>query len=73
MNGKSTWKYNKLLTARRNYFVTGGQKSDFLGMDWSNPFKGDAMTGTLMGAAGQAIGSIGGGLIGGGMSSGAGN
>ena len=24
MNGKSTWKYNKLLTARRNYFVNGG-------------------------------------------------
>lgn len=24
--GKSTWKYNKLLTARRNYFDTGGQQ-----------------------------------------------
>ncbi len=23
--GKSTWKYNKLLTARRNYFVKGGE------------------------------------------------
>lgn len=23
-NGKSTWKYNKLLTARRNYFLGGG-------------------------------------------------
>lgn len=25
--GKSTWKYNKLLTARRNYFLTGGPAS----------------------------------------------
>lgn len=24
-NGKSTWKYNKLLTGRRNYFDTGGK------------------------------------------------
>ena len=70
--GKSTWKYNKLLTARRNYYDGGG----FLGMDWSNPFKGAngaQAKEALMSAAGSAVGNIGGGLIGGGMTSGAGN
>lgn len=70
--GKSTWKYNKLLTARRNYYNGGG----FLGMDWSNPFKGANGTqakGALLSAAGSAVGNIGGGLIGGGMTSGVGN
>ena len=70
--GKSTWKYNKLLTARRNYYDGGG----FLGMDWSNPFKGANGTqakGALLSAAGSAVGNIGGGLIGGGMTSGVGN
>lgn len=70
--GKSTWKYNKLLTARRNYFEGGGP----LGLDWSNPFKGAngaSAKNALVGSAGAAIGSIGGGLIGGGLQSGAGN
>lgn len=125
--GKSTWKYNKLLTARRNYFLTGGQantrfdftsnayhgyrgdsnatadfvksanangakidtnnlpgslgggkigSSGFLGLDWSNPFKGaDGATAknALVNAAGSAIGGIGGGLLSGGMTSTAGN
>lgn len=70
--GKSTWKYNKFLTARRNYYNGGG----FLGMDWSNPFKGtDGMKAkdALFGAAGSAVGGIGGGLLSGGMTSTAGN
>lgn len=141
--GKSTWKYNKLLTARRNYFdglsgpslmqrqepswytppttptvptsptnrmgiVLGGYTSNptviqpgtstisniisqggrpnpttttkpsgsFLGLDWGNPFKGEngaAAKNALVSAAGAAVGNIGGGLIGGGLQSGAGN
>lgn len=77
--GKSTWKYNKLLTARRNYFDNGGAttpQTGFLGLDWSNPFKGAngaAAKGALTSAAGAAIGGIGGGLLSGGMTSGAGN
>lgn len=70
--GKSTWKYNKLLTARRNYYDGGG----FLGMDWSNPFKGEngaAAKNALVSAAGAAVGGIGGGLLSGGMTSTAGN
>lgn len=73
--GKSTWKYNKLLTARRNYFVDGGQ-AGFLGLDWSNPFKGTngaAATNALTSAAGAAVGGIGGGLLSGDMTSGAGS
>lgn len=53
---------------------TGG--GSFLGMDWSNPFKGAngaAAKGALTSAAGTAIGGIGGGLLSGGMTSGAGN
>ena len=128
--GKSTWKYNKLLTARRNYFEYGtesfdhsidpmesgitfwsepvikkhmtswftpefakpedvdisgalnrignipNKKSSFLGLDWSNPFKGNNsndIKNSLTSAAGSAIGTIGGGLIGGGLQSTAGN
>lgn len=77
--GKSTWKYNKLLTARRNYFDNGGAttpQTGFLGLDWSNPFKGAngaAAKDALTSAAGAAIGGIGGGLLSGGMTSGAGN
>ena len=141
--GKSTWKYNKLLTARRNYFdglsgpslmqrqepswytppatptvptsptnrmgiVLGGYTSNptviqpgtstisniisqggrpnpttttkpsgsFLGLDWGNPFKGEngaQAKGALMSTIGAAVGNIGGGLIGGGLQSGAGN
>ena len=116
--GKSTWKYNKLLTARRNYYAyagpivkspipsidsgLGGSQNpnagytpsyntntsaggkSFLGLDWSNPFKGAngasakgangvSARGAITNAAGSAIGSIGGGLIGGGMTSGVGN
>lgn len=70
--GKSTWKYNKLLTGRRNYYDSGG----FLGLDWSNPFKGAngaANKNAVASAAGAAIGGVGGGLLSGGMTSGAGN
>ncbi len=136
--GESTWKYNKLLTGRRNYFWPGeylfgtntdilgipslnsnfgvnpnqgglgiqglgnlgstqalhndidlratgsasntgttqptgqtGGSSGFLGLDWSNPFKGAnsaAVKNSLMSAASSAVGQIGGGL-----ESGAGN
>ena len=114
IKGKSTWKYNKLLTARRNYFLPGGalnsinqaissppmddgmggfanpnkeyntsgplpkQKNNGflgLGLDFSNPFKGentDAFKNALVKAAGSAIGNIGGGAIGGGFETGAG-
>lgn len=71
--GKSTWKYNKLLTARRNYYSNGG---GFLGLNWGNPFKGDngaATKNALTSAAGAAVGGIGGGLLSDGMTSGAGN
>lgn len=92
--GKSTWKYNKLLTARRNYFTYGGSAENlpeptlrgglvypkanrsFLGLDWSNPFKGENagdIKNGIVSSAGQAIGSIGGGYIGGGLQSGVGN
>lgn len=131
--GKSTWKYNKLLTGRRNYFWPGGPLGEgtnplgfdftsrayhdyrgnaratadfvksanangakidpnnlpgslgggsvasdtgFLGLGLSNPFKGAngaAAKNSLISAAGSAVGQIGGGLIGGGLQSGAGN
>lgn len=127
---KSTQKYNKLLTARRNYFEYGtesfdhsidpmesgitfwsepviknhmtswftpeftkpgdvdisealnrignipNKKASFLGLDWSNPFKGNNsndIKNSLTSAAGSAIGTIGGGLIGEGLQSTAGN
>lgn len=78
--GKSTWKYNKLLTARRNYFNIGGLFNNLAG----NPnesgklttglFKGMSSSGAnLMGSAGQLVGQAGGAAIGGGLKSGAGN
>lgn len=120
VKGKSTWKYNKLLTGRRNYFsgleeypsmmrqrtwADGIKKLDwspslapsvsppssplkvdltpaktgggsFLGLDWSNPFKGvywNALKSAGINAAVGMAGQIGGGLIGGGLHSGAGN
>lgn len=78
--GKSTWKYNKLLTARRNYYNIGGFFNSLLGNPdesgtlTSGAFKGLSSAGsTLMGAAGQLVGQIGGAAIGGGLESGAGN
>ena len=76
--GKSTWRYNKLLTARRNYFNGGGTTTPtgFLGLDWSNPFKGDdkgEAKNSLISAGGAAIGGIGGGLLSNGMTSSTGN
>lgn len=121
--GKSTWKYNKLLTARRNYFSNGDQmytspedskrfsiplpsfidklpnanliqeprapellkvpltpikntENSFLGLDWSNPFKGEKSNefkNAAVSAVGTAIGSTAQGLLSGGKTSGAGN
>lgn len=76
--GKSTWRYNKLLTARRNYFDGGGTTTPtgFLGLDWSNPFKGGdkgEAKNSLISAGGAAIGGIGGGLLSNGMTSSTGN
>ena len=54
--------------------ASGG--GSFLGLDWSNPFKGAngaAEKSALTNATGVAVGQIGGGLIGGGLQSGAGN
>ena len=123
--GKSTWKYNKLLTARRNYFGYGDQmytstedskkflieppssryilphadliqepkdpkllkvpipltsvkntENSFLGLDWSNPFKGEKsneLKNAAVSAVGTAIGSTAQGLLSGGKTSGVGN
>lgn len=121
--GKSTWKYNKLLTARRNYFSNGDQmytspedskrfsiplpsfidklpnanliqeprapellkvpltpikntENSFLGLDWSNPFKGEKSNefkNAAVSAVGTAIDSTAQGLLSGGKTSGAGN
>lgn len=78
--GKSTWKYNKLLTARRNYYDIGGLfnkiagNPDASGTLTTGAFKGLTSAGSnLMGAAGQMIGQIGGKAISGGLESGAGN
>lgn len=69
--GKSTWKYNKLLTARRNYYAKGGpnifQKAYGAASNWVNKNPNDAAN--IAQAAGQTIG----GAIGGGLQSGAGN
>lgn len=54
--GKSTWKYNKLLTARRNYFNDGGTMAMI----------------SMLGAAAGAVGQIGGQLLSNGLSSKAG-
>lgn len=77
--GKSTWKYNKLLTGRRNYYNFGSFMNSIAG----NPKDGKLTTGAFKGMStglssglqglGAGIGQIGGGLIGGGMTSGAGN
>lgn len=73
--GKSTWKYNKLLTARRNYFGNGGinwgLKKDDPNMSTSG-FRGVLNSGSLSGPA-TAVGGMIGGAIGGGLESGAGN
>lgn len=117
--GKSTWKYNKLLTARRNYFSNGDQmytspedhrkflipppflpnanliqepkapellkvpltpikntENSFLGLDWSNPFKGEKgneFKNAAVSAVGTAVGNTAQGLLSGGKTSGAGN
>lgn len=81
--GKSTWKYNKLLTARRNYFDDGGTKGNIFqnagadiktaftnpGAAFSSPTMG--MT-SMLGAAAGAVGQIGGQLLSNGLSSKAG-
>lgn len=80
--GKSTWRYNKLLTARRNYFNGGGSTnppSDRI--NWGNPFKSGAAGGGFVGALNSgslngvatAAGSMVGGVIGRGLESTAGN
>lgn len=81
--GKSTWKYNKLLTARRNYFDDGGTKGNIFqnaGADiktaFTNPGAAPSsptmgMT-SMLGAAAGAVGKIGGKLLSNGLSSKAG-
>lgn len=73
--GKSTWKYNKLLTARRNYFAGGGVnwglKKDDPNVATSG-FAGALNSGSL-GSAATAVGGMIGSAIGGGLESGAGN
>lgn len=80
--GKSTWKYNKLLTARRNYFDDGGTKGNIFqnaGADIKTAFTnpGAALSSptmgmtSMLGAAG-AVGQIGGKLLSNGLSSKAG-
>lgn len=80
--GKSTWKYNKLLTARRNYFDDGGTKGNIFqnaGADIKTAFTnpGAALSSptmgmtSMLGAAG-AVGQIGGQLLSNGLSSKAG-
>lgn len=86
--GKSTWKYNKLLTARRNYFNDGGTKGNIFqnaGADIKTAFTnpGAALGGlssgagtfgmtSMLGAAAGAIGDIGGKLLSNGLESKAG-
>lgn len=60
-------RYNNLLATRNHYYNDGGL--------FSNPFKGAGAAdfkNSLIGAAGAAVGNIGGGAIGGGLESGAG-
>lgn len=82
--GKSTWKYNKLLTARRNYFDDGGTKGNIFqnaGADIKTAFTnpGAALSSptmgmtSMLGAAAGAVGQIGGTLLSNGLSSKAGN
>lgn len=56
--GKSTWKYNKLLTARRNYFDLGGALKNITLKDLAKAF--------------PIAGELAGGFISGGLESGAG-
>lgn len=81
--GKSTWKYNKLLTARRNYFDDGGTKGNIFqnaGADIKTAFTnpGAALSSptmgmtSMLGAAAGAVGQIGGQLLSNGLSSKAG-
>lgn len=81
--GKSTWKYNKLLTARRNYFDDGGTKGNIFqnaGADIKTAFTnpGAALSSptmgmtSMLGAAAGAVGQIGGKLLSNGLSSKAG-
>lgn len=77
--GKSTWKYNKPLTAKRNYYSLGSFLNNIAG----NPENGKLTTGAFKGMStgisgalqgvGSAVGQLGGGLLSGGMTSGAGN
>lgn len=87
--GKSTWKYNKLLTARRNYFDEGGTTSNIFqnaGSDIKTAFTnpGTALKGlssgngtfgmtSTLGAAAGAIGDIGEKLLSNGLKSKAGS
>lgn len=82
--GKSTWKYNKLLTARRNYFDDGGTKGNIFqnaGADIKTAFTnpGAALSSptmgmtSMLGAAAGAVGQIGGKLLSNGLSSKAGD
>lgn len=78
--GKSTWKYNKLLTARRNYFDDGGNIFQKAGADIKGVFTNPGATfqspmgGTsMLGAAAGAIGDIGGKLLSNGLESKAGS
>lgn len=80
--GKSTWKYNKLLTARRNYFDDGGTKGNIFqnaGADTKTAFTnpGAALSSPTMGMTSMlgavgAVGQIGGKLLSNGLSSKAG-
>lgn len=75
-NGKSTWKYNKLLTARKNYFKFGdflfkpGKNGEVTNRNFSNL---SSLGEGILSTAGTTVGQIGGGLIGGGLQSGIGS
>ena len=78
--GKSTWKYNKLLTARRNYFNIGGDIKNALstvGTDikgaFSNPMQLMGGPTSLLGSAANVVGKTANKLLSNGMSSTAGN
>lgn len=59
--GKSTWKYNKLLTARRNYYSFGGGVAGILDKAAGavGQAGGKAISGNLSSGAGNAISGIG--------------
>ena len=56
--GKSTWKYNKLLTARKNYFVVGGPTSIDKGISYNFPGIAPEVTG-IGGTTGVATTDLG--------------